>query len=188
MVRKAMLLCLGVVLTSLLVAGGVAWAKQKVIQCRYHPDVERPCFGTPSSEVILGTGKYDLVRAGDGMDTVYGRGGDDDLSGGGGPDKVYGGPGDDWLSTDCDWDYWCGEDTKYGGRGNDSLGGNLRSERHFGGRGNDYFIDYKSSKHPDVFHCGRGRDEVLYNKGFDKVAKDCEILKPAPKRYVLPYA
>jgi hypothetical protein len=187
MVRKAMLLCLGVVLTSLLVAGGVAWGATTV-KCRYYPDSPRPCWGTPASDLIYGTGKYDLVLAGSGLDKVYGRGGDDDLSGGAGSDIVYGGPGDDWLSTDCDWDYWCGEDTKYGGRGNDSLGGNLRSERHFGGPGNDYFVDYKSSKHPDVFHCGRGRDEVHYNKGFDKVAKDCEILKPTPKRYVLPYA
>jgi hypothetical protein len=42
-------------------------------------------------------------------------------------------------------------------------------------------VDEKSGKNPDVFRCGAGRDEVIYNKGLDQVADDCEILSPASK-------
>jgi hypothetical protein len=58
------------------------------------------------------------------------------------------------------------EDDGYGG----SHFGNLRSEHHFGGRGNDLLVD--------VSRCGPGVDRVHYNKGLDKVADDCEDLRP----------
>jgi hypothetical protein len=34
---------------------------------------------------------------------------------------------------------------------------------------------------------GKGRDEVLYNKGLDRVADDCEVLDPASKDMVTLY-
>ncbi len=68
---------------------------------------------------MYGSDKYDLVRAGAGVDTVFGCGGRDDLSGGDGPDVEYGGRGDDRMLSDCDTDYWCGQDEKHGGPGKD---------------------------------------------------------------------
>jgi hypothetical protein len=56
--------------------------------------------------------------------------------------------------------------------------GQISPEKHFGGRGNDTFSDDNSAKNPVVFLRGPGRDEVLYNKGLDKAADDCEILQP----------
>ena len=89
-----------------------------------------------------------------------------------------GSPGVDYLGSDCDVDYGCGEDEKHGGRGGDHIVGNLRSERHYGGRGDDLLVDGGSLKNPDVFRCGPGVDVVHYNKGLDKVADDCEDLRP----------
>jgi hypothetical protein len=47
-------------------------------------------------------------------------------------------------------------------------------------------VDPDSGRYPDVIRCGPGRDQVIYNKGLDKVAEDCEILKPYPKRWWTP--
>ncbi len=54
--RKAAPLTLGAVLTSLIVAGGIAWAAN-AIQCpnpatRFFPD---ECHGTDSPDVLIGT-------------------------------------------------------------------------------------------------------------------------------------
>jgi hypothetical protein len=43
-----------------------------------------------------------------------------------------------------------------------------------------YQTHSKSGKTPDVFRCGPGRLKVHHNKGLDKVADDCEVLRPAP--------
>ena len=55
---------------------------------------------------------------------------------------------------------------------------------HFGGRGNDYINDHDSSKRPDVIRCGRGYDTVIYNKGMDRVADDCEVRTAAKKSWL----
>jgi hypothetical protein len=44
----------------------------------------------------------------------------------------------------------------------------------------------RSRPSPQKVVTAPGRDEILYNKGFDKVAEDCEILKPYPKRWWTP--
>jgi Ca2+-binding RTX toxin-like protein len=168
---------------------GVAWAAN-TIHCpgasSGNPDGE--CRGTDKNDVMHGTEGKDDMYAWDGADVMYGRGGRDSLIGGKGPDIVYGGLGNDYLAEegDCDLDFSCGEDEKHGGPGDDHIVGNLRSEHHFGGLGNDLLVDYASGRYPDVFRCGPGRDEVTYNKGLDKVADDCEILEPYPKRYWTP--
>ena len=154
---------------------GVAWAAN-TIQCEPGSDALRPCAGTGKNDVMYGTNKADVIGGGyHGAYTLYGRGGDDELIGGVGPDKVYGGPGDDDI-TNQETDYPFGRDANHGGPGNDSIFGNISPEKHYGGRGNDYLTDHQLYKNPDVFRCGPGRDEVYYNKGFDKVADDCEIL------------
>ena len=67
------------------------------------------------------------------------------------------------------------EDDGYGGS---HIGEHGEPERHFGGRGNDLLVDVDSRKNPDVLRCGPGVDRVHYNKGLDKVADDCEDLRP----------
>ena len=166
---------------------GVAWAAN-TIHCpgQSSGNLDGECGGTDRNDVMYGTEGTDEMWARRGADVMYGRGGRDILTGDEGPDIAYGGRGDDGLIADCDVDSYCGEDEKHGGPGADHLVGNLRSEHHFGGRGNDLLVDADSGRYPDVFRCGPGRDEILYNKGFDKVAEDCEILKPYPKRYWTP--
>jgi Ca2+-binding RTX toxin-like protein len=185
--RRATLL-LGALLTMVVVAGGVAWAAN-VIQCPNAPaDDSDPnaCYDTEKNDIIYGTSGTDNITwgrtaegeptRGRGVDVVYARGGDDYVFGGKGPDVYYGGTGDDALVADCDLDYYCGKDEKHGGPGDDRVVGNLSSEKHFGGRGNDTLVDSDSSKYPDKFYCGPGRDTVYYSKGVDKVADDCEVL------------
>jgi Ca2+-binding RTX toxin-like protein len=164
---------------------GLAWAAN-IIQCSPATDAYIICEGTDRNDVMYGTNEFDLVHAYEGVDTVYGRDGNDDLNGGFGPDTVYAGPGDDRIDPG-ESDYWFGEDENHGGSGNDYIWGNLMSEKHFGGRGDDFIGDYKSSKRPDTFHCGPGYDSVVYNKGLDKVADDCEVLSAARPENVTPY-
>jgi Ca2+-binding RTX toxin-like protein len=173
--RKAVLLTLGAMITTLVMGGGVAWAV-KVIHCPNSPKDPQTCTGTDRKDIMHGTSERDVMRAGRERDTLYGRAGPDALSGNGGPDTIYGGQGNDRLLPGCDFDSWCGKDEKHGDQGDDFLGGNLKSEKHFGGSGNDKLIDNKSSNHSDVFSCGPGYDRVYYNKGLDRVADDCEKL------------
>jgi Ca2+-binding RTX toxin-like protein len=155
-----------------------------VIQCSPATEAYVFCEGTDGPDVMYGTNKFDLVHAYEGVDTVYGRDRNDDLNGGG-PDTVYGGPGDDRMDSG-ESDYWSGEDENHGGPGNDHIYGNLMSEMHSGGRGNDLLSDYKSSMRPYTFRCGPDYDRVVYNKGLDKVAEDCEELIAAGSENVTP--
>jgi Ca2+-binding RTX toxin-like protein len=157
-----------------------------VIQCSPATDAYIICEGTDSNDVMYGTNEVDLIHAYEGVDTLYGRDGNDDLNGGFGPDVVYAGPGDDRIDPG-ESDYWFGEDENHGGSGNDYIWGNLMSEKHFGGQGDDSLADYKSSKRPDTFRCGPGYDRVVYNKGLDKVADDCEELIAAGPESVTPH-
>ena len=163
---------------------GVAWAAN--IRCPNVPGEPHGCVDTAADDRMYGTPGKDDIATFRGDDTVYAYKGDDFIEGDKGDDTYYGGRGDDYLAADCDVDAYCGEDEKHGGPGADHIVGNLRSEKHFGGRGNDLIVDADSGRYPDVIRCGPGRDEVLYNKGFDKVAEDCEILKPYPKRWWWP--
>ncbi len=172
-IRRAGLM-VGLTLLMATCLAGVAWAAN-VVDCP-----GGSCYGTDRNDVMHGTEGKDYIAAKDGADILYGLGGRDFLTGGKGPDIVYGGLGNDGLgeASGCDLDSYCGEDTKYGGPGDDHIVGNLRSDHLFGGPGNDSFLDDYSHKNPDYFRCGPGRDVVDYNKGLDKVADDCEILKP----------
>ncbi|WP_282340859.1 retention module-containing protein [Pseudomonas sp. PS02288] len=75
--------------------------------------------GTSGNDTLKGSDTLaaaDLLRGGDGNDTLYGYGGDDRLEGGNGNDTLYGGDGNDIL---------------IGGKGNDVL---------WGGAGADTFV------------------------------------------------
>ena len=110
----------------------------------------------------------------------------DEINGDRGADLILAGGGAD-LITNGESDYWFGKDKNHGGRGADYIVGQLVSEKHFGGRGDDHIVDYKSGKNPDVIRCGAGRDEVTYNEGLDRVADDCEKLRPVSKGMVTSY-
>ena len=183
--RAVVAVALALLMTTTL--AGVAWAAN-TIHCptESSSNLDGTCEGTDRNDVMYGTDGKDEMYAWRGKDIMYGRGGRDSLTGREGPDIAYGGPGNDYLGSDCDLDSYCGEDEKHGGPGADHIVGNLRSEHHFGGRGNDSLVDPDSGRYPDVFRCGPGRDEVSYNKGLDKVAEDCEILEPYPKRWWTP--
>jgi Ca2+-binding RTX toxin-like protein len=183
--RAGLMVALALLMATAL--AGVAWAAN-TIHCPgpSSGNLDGECPGTDRNDVMYGTAGTDEMWARRGADVMYGLGGNDILTGDEGPDIAYGGPGNDDLAADCDLDAYCGEDEKHGGLGADHIVGNLRSEHHFGGRGNDLLVDPDSGRYPDVFRCGPGHDEILYNKGLDKVAGDCEILKPYPKRYWTP--
>ena len=183
-IRRAGLM-VGLALLMATALAGVAWAAN-VIHCPNGPGESHSCRDTAADDKVLGTPQKDHIATFDGDDTVYAYKGDDFIEGDKGDDTYYGGRGDDYLGADCDLDSYCGEDEKHGGPGADHIVGNLRSEHHFGGRGNDLLVDPDSGRYPDVFRCGTGRDRVIYNKGLDKVAEDCEILEPYPKRYWTP--
>ena len=140
---------------------GVAWAAN--IQCP--KGSSGTCWGTQKADVIIGTSQKDFIDAQRGADLVRA------------------GRGADRIAGD---DYWLGQDENHGGPGADHIVGNYASEKHFGGRGDDLLVDEKSGKNPDVFRCGAGRDEVLYNKGLDRVADDCEVLRAASKDSIYP--
>jgi Ca2+-binding RTX toxin-like protein len=183
-IRRAVVV---VVLAWLMAAAfaGTAWAAN-AIHCPNVPGEPHGCRDTAADDKVYGTPGKDEIATFDGDDTVHAYKGDDFIEGDKGDDTYYGGRGDDYLAADCDVDSYCGEDEKHGGPGSDHIVGNLRSEHHFGGRGDDLLVDANSGRYPDVFRCGPGVDRVSYNKGLDKVADDCEILKPYPKRWWTP--
>jgi hypothetical protein len=162
--RRARLLLatLAALVVGMVALAGVAWAAN--IQCPNDPRGNTgTCWGTQKADIIIGTSQKDFIDAQRGADLVRA------------------GRGADHIAGD---DYWLGEDENHGGSGADHIVGNFDSEKHFGGRGDDLLVDEKSGKNPDVFRCGAGRDEVIYNKGLDRVADDCEVLSPASKRSI----
>ena len=186
MARRIRRVVVAVALALLITAAFAGVAGAANIQCPNVPGEPHGCRDTAADDKMYGTPEEDEIATFNGDDTVHAYKGDDFIEGDKGDDTYYGGRGDDYLAADCDVDAYCGEDEKHGGPGADHIVGNLRSEKHFGGRGNDLIVDADSGRYPDVIRCGPCRDEVLYNKGFDKVAEDCEILKPYPKRWWTP--
>lgn len=76
-----------------------------------------------------------------------------------------------------------GSDLIKGGRGRDYMRGGAERDRMLGGKGADVIDaatdDAQGVK--DVVECGDGRDIVFAN-GADKVADDCERVKPPPEK------
>lgn len=107
-----------------------------------------------------GTFRDDLLRGGDGDDTIKGRAGDDILSGNGGDDTIKGGFGSDQLlGNDGDDELkggW-GRDDLDGGAGNDVLAGGWGRDRLDGGAGDDMLTGGWDS---DVFVFDGGNDVI----------------------------
>jgi hypothetical protein len=88
----------------------------------------------------------DIVRGGEGNDTIYGRGGNDLISGGDGIDIIYGGTGDDKLYSnrgagilfgEGNNDLLVGNGVLIGGSGDDDLQGRSARNILIGGIGTD---------------------------------------------------
>jgi RTX calcium-binding nonapeptide repeat (4 copies) len=165
MVRRTfvMLVAVGV---ALLLSSGVALAAINFIEC---PGGE--CIGTQADDSMNGTNAYDLM---------YGLGGNDNMFGNFGHDEMYGGEGADFLMGDEDYDWpdtMLGNDTLYGGSGNDDLRGAFGNDTIYGGDGDDFIFAYDQlsvTTGADTVDCGRGVDEVHYDKRVDKI-RHCEI-------------
>ncbi len=82
--------------------------------------------GEAGNDRITGNGKANILRGGDGNDTLIGLGGNDALIGNAGDDSLLGGSGDDYLE---------------GGDGNDTLHGAAGADILAGGPGTDSAID-----------------------------------------------
>ena len=185
-IRRAVV---AVALTLLLMAtalAGVAWAAN-TIHCPgvTSTDGDGYCEGTDRNDVMYGTeGKRrDVCVAGSGHHVRARRG-----------DALYGKEGPTSPTVAPETTTWgaTATSTPIAARTRSTAVSGTTHRREpaireaLRGRGNDSIVDADSGRYPDVIRCGPGRDEVLYNKGFDKVAEDCEILKPYPKRWWTP--
>lgn len=151
--RRYSLLLVFLAATTLLVAG-TAWA---AIRC---PGGK--CYGTNSSERLVGTSVADTIFALGGDDEVFGNTGDDKLKAGDGADTAEGSGGRDTLKGGT------GGDTLYGGNGDDVLYAGTR----IGG------VPQTDDGVEDVIDCGAGTDEVYYTPGQDTIQR-CEALHPS---------
>ncbi len=151
--RRTTTLLAAMVLTSLLLASGVALAVNKV--------------GTDGPDTLRGTNEADNLSGGGGNDDIFGLGGSDNLLGGegkdwvlggnerrpqGGDKNLLGGPGNDGvLGGD-------GSDAALGGSGNDLVEGGNGSDDLTGDSGNDWVYGHRGS---DDITGDRGADYLL---------------------------
>ncbi len=146
--RRTTLLLTAVVLTSLLLASGVAIAVTRE--------------GTPRDDTIRGTNGADQIDGKAGDDYIDGRRGTDTLAGSAGDDIVLGGKGTDTLA---------------GGAGDDFLSdGPFREFQRDvldGGDGNDEVSAFNSPASRDIVGCGDGFDRAEVDRK-DIVGDDCE--------------
>ncbi|MCC6597537.1 MAG: type I secretion C-terminal target domain-containing protein [Alphaproteobacteria bacterium] len=118
------------------------------------PDIN----GTAGNDKLYGTNSGEIIRAGDGNDTVYGLDGND---------TIYGGIGSDVLLGDGDNDTIYGEDgndTIYGGEGNDTLEGGAGNDKLYGDAGNDTL---RGGAGVDILNGGDGDDRLYGGDGDD---------------------
>ncbi len=145
------------------------------------------CDGTSEADTLNGTESPDAISGGGGGDTINGNGGDDSMRNklgyiayleGEEGDDIFGGPGNDDLFGHE------GNDLLDGGDGKDVIdASSLEGEDtlangggSFGGAGNDTIK--AADGLADDIDCGTGkRDKVIFDKGTDTVAKNCEIRK-----------
>lgn len=106
--RKLALL-LGIMATAMMLASGIAVAKN------FQGDgKDNRLVGTSNNDTIAGSGGDDNVSGKGGMDRVYGNSGADKVSGGAGPDDVFGGKGADKLFGNGGNDYINSADNRGG--------------------------------------------------------------------------
>ena len=170
---RRLILALAVMAVTLVVAGGVALAVNKI--------------GTNGPDTLKGT---------NGDDTLIGNGGNDKLFSLNGRDNLLGGPGKDCLlCVTQQHRFFAGDKNLLGGPGNEFIWAGKGSDNVAGGEGNDLLSDDgvrefsqdRFSGGPgddviDVLHFRSARDRVVCGGGFDRVAansndvvaSDCE--------------
>lgn len=122
-----------------------------------------PSGPTDFADVLTGSGRSDVVRAGDGDDTVRGLGGND---------RLFGDSGEDVLRGDG------GKDRLFGGHGGDVLAGNGGSDRLEGGPGNDEVKGHagkdrlSGDEGSDTMHGGGGKDRLVGGDSNDLLRGD----------------
>ena len=177
---------------ALVLTVGVAWAA--TVQCQAGAT---ECLGTTGADTVTGTNQGDFIRSLSGSDTVKASGGADVAQGGKGEDTVRGAEGNDVA-------VWGGEggpgepngpftdesdDEARGGAGADTLLGGYGQggeDEIFGEEGNDTIqthqrgmaneLGVKVTK--EIVDCGPGQDTVVFDRGLDEVANDCEDRTP----------
>ena len=122
-----------------IVAGGISYSIADLL-------------GFPSGQ-ITGTGSNDIIRTGDGDDTIQAGGGNDSVTSNGGNDRLFGGGGDDTLNAGD------GNDLLVGGSGNDTLNGDAGNDVLDGGTGNDQLKGGAGSD-TFLFGIGAGQDTM----------------------------
>ena len=157
---RRLILAFAVMAVTLVVAGGVALAVNKV-----------------------GTDGLDTLRGTNGDDNLIGNGGNDKLVSLNGRDNLLGGPGKDCLLCVTENRFFAGDKILLGGPGNDLVWAGKGSDNVAGGEGNDLLPDDGVSEFSkdrfsggpgddviDVMHHRSARDLVVCGSGFDRVA------------------
>jgi Ca2+-binding RTX toxin-like protein len=157
---RRLILAFAVMAVTLVVAGGVALAVNKV-----------------------GTDGPDTLRGTNGDDNLIGNGGNDKLFSLNGRDNLLGGPGKDCLLCVTENRFFAGDKILLGGPGNDLVWAGKGSDTVAGGEGNDLLPDDGVSEFSkdrfsggpgddviDVMHYRSARDLVVCGSGFDRVA------------------
>jgi len=131
---------------------------------------------------MIGTSYSNGLHGLRGDDLMRGLGGNDFLTGDAGDDAVHGDSGDDWVEGNA------GGDLVTGGRGDDRLVGGLGRDVFRGGSGADLIM--AQDGFADLISCGAGRrDLVLFDRGLDRVAADCEVPRAlCPSKFIPTYA
>jgi putative cell wall-binding protein len=109
---------------------------------------------------LHGTPENDLMRAGQGDDSLWGYEGDDRLEGGSGNDQLIGGPGNDLLTDTF------GDDNLKGGLGNDVLSGGPGEDLYLPSHGDDFTIG--GGDPVSTFFMGTGDDVHLGGAGLNE--------------------
>ncbi len=109
---------------------------------------------------MTGNGANNILKSGDGNDTLAGEDSNDLLEGGFGDDSLFGGNDNDILRGDGGKDNLrgdAGNDVLSGGGDNDILNGGIGTDVLFGGAGNDLLFG------------GDGFDKIYGGDGFDRI-------------------
>ncbi|HLL41030.1 MAG TPA: calcium-binding protein [Rubrobacteraceae bacterium] len=161
---RRVILLLTMMVATLVVAGGVALAVNKI--------------GTDGPDTLQGTNEHDTLNGKGGDDVLLALTGNDTLLGGsvaeplGGHKTIVGGDGNDVFNGGLDPDTMVGEDGNdffYGGDFEPSLAKDTFSS----GAGNDVLDVINKPAGKDVVTCGGGVDRVLADRA-DVVAANCE--------------
>jgi len=172
------MVAIGLMEAALILAAGVAWAA--TVNCQ----VGEPCVGTDDPDRLNGTNKPDDMHARQVDDLLRGLSGADLMLGDrpnvqntttDGDDELFGNNGEDTLAC------LGGSDLLRGGGQADRIEAREASENPGedtvgSGGGKDRIFAHDNEF--DTINCGANVDEVIFDKGLDEVAANCEKRKP----------